>query len=97
MIPINDILNSGWISDLFPKEDIDAMIGNLRGEAKTAGIPDQADKMWAFFLDKMKRNMKIILCFSPVGENMRIKSRKFPGLINATSMDWFHSWPRDAL
>jgi len=45
----------------------------------------------------MKRNLKLILCFSPVGENMRIKSRKFPGLINACSMDWFHSWPRDAL
>lgn len=28
---------------------------------------------------------------------MRIKSRKFPGIINACSMDWFHSWPRDAL
>lgn len=30
LIPINDMLNSGWISDLFPKEDFDAMVGNLR-------------------------------------------------------------------
>jgi len=21
----------------------------------------------------------------------------FPGLINCTSIDWFHEWPRDAL
>jgi len=34
LIPINDILNSGWISDLFPKEDVEAMMGNLRNEAK---------------------------------------------------------------
>jgi len=40
MIPINDILNSGWISDLFPKEDVEAMISNIRNEAKSAGIPD---------------------------------------------------------
>ncbi len=30
LIPINDMLNSGWISDLFPKEDFDALIGNIR-------------------------------------------------------------------
>lgn len=28
---------------------------------------------------------------------MRIRSRKFPGIINSTSIDWFHPWPRDAL
>jgi len=33
-------LNSGWISDLFPKEDVEAMIGNLRNEAKANGVPD---------------------------------------------------------
>jgi len=39
----------------------------------------------------------VILCFSPVGDNFRIKSRKFPGLIAATSIDYFHAWPKDAL
>jgi len=34
------MLNSGWISDLFPKEDIDGMVGNVRNEAKAAGYPD---------------------------------------------------------
>jgi len=45
----------------------------------------------------MQQKMKLILCFSPVGDNFRIKARKFPGLINATSIDWFHPWPKDAL
>jgi len=31
--------------------------------------------------------MKLILCFSPVGDNFRIKSRKFPGLISGTTID----------
>lgn len=30
LIPINDMLNSGWVSDLFSKEDFEAMVGNLR-------------------------------------------------------------------
>jgi len=28
---------------------------------------------------------------------MRVRSRKFPGIINSTSIDWFHPWPKEAL
>jgi len=91
------MLNSGWISDLFIKEDVDGLVGNLRNEAKGQGVPDQIDALTSYFLDKMRKNMKVILCFSPVGEAMRVRSRKFPGIINSTSIDWFHPWPKDAL
>jgi len=37
------MLNSGWVSDLFPKEDVDGLISNLRGQAKGAGIPDNIE------------------------------------------------------
>ena len=50
-----------------------------------------------YFLDKIRKNLKVVLCFSPVGDTMRIRSRKFPALINNTSIDWFHPWPKDAL
>ena len=97
LIPINDMLNAAWISDLFPKEDFDAMVGNLRNEAKGNGVPDNIDALLAYFFDRMKKSLKLILCFSPVGEAMRVRARKFPGIINSTSIDWFHPWPRDAL
>jgi dynein heavy chain len=45
----------------------------------------------------MKKQLKVVLCFSPVGDTMRIRSRKFPGIINSTVVDWFHPWPKDAL
>lgn len=91
------MLNSGWIFDLFTKEDFDGLISNIRNEAKGAGVPDQLDKMVNYFLDKIRKNLKVVLCFSPVGEAMRVRSRKFPGIINSTSIDWFHPWPKDAL
>jgi dynein heavy chain len=50
LIPINDILNNGWISDLFPKEDVDALIGGLRNEAKGNGVPDTPEAMRAYFM-----------------------------------------------
>ena len=97
LIYINDMLSSGWISDLFPKDESDALIQNLRNEAKANGVMDTLETLTTYFLDKMKRNLHIILCFSPVGENFRVKSRKFPGLISSTSIDWFHKWPKNAL
>lgn len=97
MIPINDMLNAGWISDLFSKEDFDALVGNIRGEAKGNGVPDNIESLLTYFFDRFKKQLKVILCFSPVGDTMRVRARKFPGIINSTSIDWFHPWPRDAL
>lgn len=37
------------------------------------------------------------LCFSPVGNKLRVRARKFPGVVNCTAIDWFHEWPQDAL
>jgi len=41
--------------------------------------------------------MHTILCFSPVGEMFRTRARKFPALVNCAMIDYFHSWPHDAL
>jgi hypothetical protein len=32
------LLSAGWIPELFPKEDIDGLIGKVRSEAKAAGF-----------------------------------------------------------
>jgi dynein heavy chain len=97
LIYINSILASGWISGLFPKEDLDAMIGNLRNEAKAAGIPDLPDAMLQFFISRVRTNLHVVLCFSPVGDVFRVRARRFPALIYNTAIDFFHPWPRDAL
>lgn len=97
LIPLNDMLNSGWIFDLFPKEEIDGMISGIRNEAKGAGIPDNIEAIDIFFKDKMRRNMKVCLCHSPVGDLMRNRARKFPGIVNSSIIDWFHPWPEEAL
>ena len=97
LIYINSILASGWISGLFPKEDLDGMIGNLRNEAKAAGIPDLPEAMLEFFISRVRTNLHVVLCFSPVGDVFRVRARRFPALIYNTAIDFFHPWPRDAL
>jgi hypothetical protein len=41
--------------------------------------------------------VQVVLCFSPVGSTLRVRSRKFPAIVNCTSIDWFHEWPEGAL
>jgi len=97
LIYINAILSSGWISGLFAKDEIDGMLGNLRTEAKNAGIPDLPDAMLEFLISRVRTNLHVVLCFSPVGDLFRIRARRFPALIMNTAIDFFHPWPRDAL
>lgn len=97
LVYINGIITSGWIPDLFPKEDIDNILGSIANEAKSAGIPDTPEARINFFVSKVKKNLHVVLAFSPVGDTFRVRARRFPGLVNSTIIDQFHAWPRDAL
>jgi len=97
LVYINDLLSSGEISDLFQAEDIDGIVNAVRPGVKSEGIVDSKENCWKFFIDRVKSNLHMSLCFSPVGDAFRTRARKFPALINCTVIDWFHPWPEDAL
>jgi dynein heavy chain, axonemal len=97
LVFINDLLSSGVIPDLFASDELDAIVNQLRGAAKSAGIPDTRDSILDFFIDRVRNNLHVILCFSPVGNLFRTRARRFPALINCTAIDWFQEWPKAAL
>ncbi|KAK9886614.1 hypothetical protein WA026_017536 [Henosepilachna vigintioctopunctata] len=97
LVLINDMLASGEISDLLPDEDVENVVNALRNEVKGIGLQDTKENCWRFFIDRVRRLLKTILCFSPVGSTLRIRARKFPALVNCSSIDWFHEWPQEAL
>jgi dynein heavy chain len=47
---INDILSSGWIQDLFPKDELDGLTGKIRSEAKSNNYADTPEGLFDFFL-----------------------------------------------
>lgn len=97
LVYINGIITSGWIPDLFSKEEIDNIIGSVANQAKSASVPDTPEARINFFVSNVKRNLHVVLAFSPVGDAFRVRARRFPGLVNSTVIDQFHPWPRDAL
>lgn len=58
---------------------------------------DTRENCWRAFIDKVRRLLKVVLAMSPVGNTLRVRARKFPALVNSTSIDWFHEWPEEAL
>jgi dynein heavy chain len=48
-------------------------------------------------VQEVRKNMHIVLSFSPVGDAFRERLRMFPSLVNCTTIDWFTRWPTDAL
>ena len=97
LVFINDVLASGIIPDLFSRDEYDAIFGALRNAAKAEGVADTSDSMMEYFIGRVRHNLHVVLCFSPIGELFRVRARKFPALINCTAIDWFHPWPKDAL
>jgi dynein heavy chain len=90
LVLINNLLASGEIPDLFVDDEVENIVTMMRNEVKGAGLEDTKENCWRFFIDRVRRQLKVILCFSPVGNTLRVRGRKFPALTNCTCIDWFH-------
>ncbi|XP_070335216.1 dynein axonemal heavy chain 9 isoform X5 [Odocoileus virginianus] len=97
LVFINDLLASGEIPDLYSDDEVENIISNVRNEVKSQGLVDNRENCWKFFIERVRRQLKVTLCFSPVGTKLRVRSRKFPAIVNCTAIDWFHEWPKQAL
>ncbi|XP_067892376.1 dynein axonemal heavy chain 11 [Heterodontus francisci] len=97
LVLINDMLASGDIPDLFNDDEADGIISTMRMELRGLGLLDTRENCWRFFIDRIRQQLKVVLCFSPVGFVLRLRARKFPAVVNCTAIDWFHPWPQRAL
>ncbi|KAM9208504.1 dynein axonemal heavy chain 17 [Dugong dugon] len=97
LVLINDLLASGEVPGLFMDDEVENIISSMRPQVKSLGLSDTRETCWKFFIDKVRKQLKVILCFSPVGSVLRVRARKFPAVVNCTAIDWFHEWPEDAL
>jgi len=97
LVFMNDLLSSGNIPGLFATEDMDDIINGIRPSVKRAGLPDTRSSCWDYFITQVVANLHVILCFSPIGEPIKVRTRRFPALVNCVVIDWFQPWPEDAL
>ncbi|XP_052816057.1 dynein axonemal heavy chain 5-like isoform X6 [Mya arenaria] len=96
---LNNVLSSGVVANLFARDEMDEILGELIPVMKKEfpRRPPSNENLYEYYLSRVRNNLHVVLCFSPVGEKFRARSLKFPGLISGCTMDWFQRWPRDAL
>ncbi|XP_038073730.1 dynein heavy chain 3, axonemal-like isoform X4 [Patiria miniata] len=96
---INMILNTGDIPNLFENEDRLEIIEKMQqlAVAENEKIEMTPLNMYNKFVERIRRNLHVVLAFSPIGDAFRNRIRMFPSLINCCTIDWFKAWPEDAL
>ncbi|KAL4141307.1 hypothetical protein PRNP1_014428 [Phytophthora ramorum] len=57
----------------------------------------EKERAWRWLVQEIKRNLHVVLCFSPATADFRMRARKFPALVNCALIDWFQPWPKEAL
>eukprot|EP00117_Sycon_ciliatum_P025270 scpid3533/ scgid21010/ Dynein heavy chain 7, axonemal; Axonemal beta dynein heavy chain 7; Ciliary dynein heavy chain 7; Dynein heavy chain-like protein 2; hDHC2 len=98
---INNLLNAGEVPNLFAVDERAEICEKMRQIDKTRERSKQTDgtpvALFNFFISRVRDQLHIVLAMSPIGDAFRQRLRKFPSLVNCCTIDWFQSWPDDAL
>lgn len=73
------------------------MKNKLSTAALKRGILPSNEAMYNFLIERVRENLHIVLCMSPIGDSFRNRLRQYPSLVNCTTIDWFFEWPKEAL
>jgi dynein heavy chain len=94
---ICNLLNTGEIPGLLPPDELDAAAGELRNVAKAMGRELSRESLVSLWVERCRTSLHVVLAFSPIGSVLRERLRKFPSLVNCTTIDWFRDWPEEGL
>lgn len=59
LVLINDLLASGEIPGLFGDDDVENIISSMRPHVKSLGMIDTREMCWKFFIEKVRRQLKV--------------------------------------
>ena len=94
---LNNILNTGEVPNLFPKDEIMQVTEAVNARAKKVGMDGSLSDLFKFFVMECRKNLHMVIAMSPVGDAFRERLRMFPSLVNCCTIDWFSEWPGEAL
>ncbi|XP_039627270.1 dynein heavy chain 12, axonemal [Polypterus senegalus] len=96
---VDSLLNTGEVPNLFAVDEKQEIMEAVRPVAQAGNKNAEFSPLalFAFFVNRCKENLHVVVAFSPIGDAFRNRLRQFPSLINCCTIDWFQPWPEDAL
>ena len=95
---INSILNSGMVPSIFKSDEIERILQSMRTIANNSNILIKSkEQLFTMFTQRIKQNLRCVVCMSPGSEQFRTRVRMFPALINCCTLNWFPTWSPSAL
>ncbi|KXJ28065.1 dynein heavy chain 7, axonemal [Exaiptasia diaphana] len=98
---VNNLLNAGEVPNLFALDEKQEICEKMRVWDRQRDKAKQTDgspvALFNYFIERVRNQLHIVLAMSPIGDAFRNRLRKFPSLVNCCTIDWFQSWPADAL
>ncbi|KAL0226771.1 hypothetical protein P9112_014095 [Eukaryota sp. TZLM1-RC] len=96
---VNNILSTGETPNMYSAEELVALRDELRPifRKEVSGLLETDDGLWNFFINRVRQNLHLVLCLSPIGQDFRLRVRQYPAFVSTTTIDWFNAWPEDAL
>ncbi|XP_044525004.1 dynein axonemal heavy chain 7 [Gracilinanus agilis] len=98
---INNLLNAGEVPNLFAVDEKQEICEKMRLIDRQRDRTKQTDgspiALFNMFIDRCRDQLHVVLAMSPIGDAFRNRLRKFPALVNCCTIDWFQTWPEDAL
>ncbi|XP_059054918.1 dynein axonemal heavy chain 12 [Achroia grisella] len=96
---LDSLLNSGEVPNLYgldEKQEILELV-RLAAQGGNRNLDISPLQILSFFVGRCKAKLHVVLCFSPIGSSFRTRLRLYPSLVNCCTIDWYDSWPEDAL
>ena len=94
-------MNAGEVPNLFPLDEKQEICEKMRQLDRQRDKAKQTDgspvALFNMFIQRCRDQLHIVLAMSPIGDAFRNRLRKFPSLVNCCTIDWFQTWPEDAL
>uniref|UniRef100_A0A7N6BSG9 EF-hand domain-containing protein n=1 Tax=Anabas testudineus TaxID=64144 RepID=A0A7N6BSG9_ANATE len=98
---IGNLLNTGEVPNLFALDEKQEICERMRVLDRQRDRDKQTDgsplSLFNMFVERCRTQLHVVLAMSPIGDAFRNRLRRFPALINCCTINWFQTWPEDAL
>lgn len=94
---INALLSVGEIPNLFTKKDGRDEFSKIKDKLMAENKKDNEEAAYEYFLQFIGQRMHIVFCANRTGDNLRLLTRNYSGLVYGTTQIFFENWSENAL